>query len=261
LTAVLLHNNLIEEEQKMYILVTGASSGIGREIAVELSNSYNIILNGRNQSRLEETVKACNVINNHLIWPFDLENINKVEDELMVFLEKNNCTVVHFIHAAGQMKAIPLKMLSVDSFLSSFNVNVITAAMISKVLIKKKVNQDTLKSIVFISSNISNFGAKAFSAYASSKAAIDGLMRCLSVELAPKVRVNSVLPGGVRTAMTEHMYQNTDLIKRMEAVYPLGLGTTQDICAAVNFLISNNARWITGQQLIVDGGRTINITG
>jgi NAD(P)-dependent dehydrogenase (short-subunit alcohol dehydrogenase family) len=154
-----------------------------------------------------------------------------------------------------------LKMLSVEVLLSSFNVNVISAAMISKILMKRKVNQDTLKSIVFISSNISNFGAKAFSAYASSKAAIDGLMRCLAVELAPAVRVNSVLPGGVRTAMTEYMYQDDELIKRMAATYPLGLGTVQDICAVVKFLLGNDAMWITGQQLTVDGGRTINITG
>jgi NAD(P)-dependent dehydrogenase (short-subunit alcohol dehydrogenase family) len=248
-------------EQRIYILVTGASSGIGREIAIELSNFYNVILNGRDQTRLNETLKACNVANNHLVWSFDLESVNSVEDALTVFLTENNCTVAHFIHAAGYMKTIPLKMLSVDAFLSSFNVNVISAAMIAKVLTKNKINQGTLKSIVFISSNISNFGAKAFSAYASSKAAIDGLMRCLSVELAPAVRVNSVLPGGVRTAMTEYMYQDVELIKRMEASYPLGLGTTKDICVVVKFLLSDDARWITGQQLTVDGGRTINITG
>jgi NAD(P)-dependent dehydrogenase (short-subunit alcohol dehydrogenase family) len=163
--------------------------------------------------------------------------------------------------AAGYMKTIPLKILSVDSFLSAFSVNVIAAALITKVLTKKKINQDTLKSVVFISSNISNFGAKAFSSYAASKAAVDGLMRCLAVELAPAVRVNSVLPGGVRTAMTEHIYQDPELIKRIEATYPLGLGTTQDVCAAVKFLISDAAGWITGQQLTVDGGRTINISG
>lgn len=248
-------------EQKTYILITGASSGIGREIAVQLSESYNIILNGRDQARLEETLKICNAKNRHLIWSFDLANVNSVEEMLTVFLSENNCSVMHFIHAAGYMKTIPLKVLFVDSFLSAFNVNVIAAAMITKVLTKKKINQDTLKSVVFISSNISNFGAKAFSSYAASKAAVDGLMRCLAVELAPAVRVNSVLPGGVRTAMTEHIYQNHELIQRMETTYPLGLGTTQDICAAVKFLISDDARWITGQQLTVDGGRTINISG
>jgi NAD(P)-dependent dehydrogenase (short-subunit alcohol dehydrogenase family) len=196
-----------------------------------------------------------------LIWPFDLSDIDGVENTLTAFITQHNCTTAHFIHAAGHMKTIPLKILTADAFLPFFKVNTIAAAMIAKTLAKKKINKDSFKSIVFISSNISNFGAKAFSAYASSKSATDGLMRCLAIELAPLVRVNSVLPGSVRTAMTEHMYQDSELIERMAASYPLGLGTTQDVCAAVKFLISDDARWITGQQLTVDGGRTINITG
>jgi len=248
-------------EQKTYVLISGASSGIGQEIAVQLSKSYNVILNGRDQTRLEYTLKACCATNNHLVWTFDLSNADAVENALTTFLTENNSTVTHFVHAAGYMKTIPLKVLSAESFHFSFNVNVIAAAMIAKVLTKKKINRDALKSIVFISSNISNFGAKAFSSYAASKAALDGLMRCLAVELSPAVRVNSVLPGGVRTAMTEHIYQNPELIERMSALYPLGLGTTKDVYGAVKFLLSEDAHWITGQQLTVDGGRTINITG
>jgi NAD(P)-dependent dehydrogenase (short-subunit alcohol dehydrogenase family) len=248
-------------EQKSYVLLTGASSGIGREIAVQLSSTYNVILNGRDRERLEDTLLACSGSNDCMAWPFDLIDVNAIENELSAFLTQNNCAVSHFVHAAGHMKTIPLKMMTADSFLSFFKVNTISAAMIVKTLMKKKVNHGSLKSVVFISSNISNFGAKAFGAYASSKAAIDGLMRCLAVELAPSVRVNSVLPGGVRTAMTEHMYQDAELIERMSATYPLGLGTTRDIFPAVKFLISDDAGWITGQQLTVDGGRTINISG
>lgn len=117
-----------------------------------------------------------------------------------------------------------------------------------------------MKSIVFISSNISNRGAAAFSIYGSSKAALDGLMRNLSIELAPNVRVNSVLPGGMATEMTKEMYEDENLKKQFEQNYPLGIGTPAEIAPAVEFLISDNARWITGQQITVDGGRTIDIT-
>ena len=86
-------------------------------------------------------------------------------------------------------------------------------------------------------------------------------MKSLAMELAPAIRVNSVLPGAVRTALTEHIFEDEELIKRMEETYPLGLGTTSDIYEAVKFLLSDEARWITGQQLYVDGGRTVNITG
>lgn len=243
------------------ILITGASSGMGREMAVQFSEQYDVIICGRDADRLEQTKKMCHSNGRHIIWQYDLGKIDGVEESLTQFLVGKNLTVSYFVHSAGFMKTVPLKMVSVGLFQASFNVNVIAAAMISKVLIKKKINQGALKSIVIISSNISNFGAKAFSAYAASKSASDGLMRCLAVELAPAVRVNSVLPGGVRTAMTEQMYEDEELIHRMELSYPLGLGSVTDICNAVDFLLSDKARWVTGQQFTVDGGRTINITG
>ena len=103
-------------------------------------------------------------------------------------------------------------------------------------------------------------GAKAHSVYGASKGALDALMKSLAMELAP-IRVNSVLPGAVRTALTEHIFEDEELINRMAETYPLGLGTTADIYEAVKFLLSEEARWITGQQITVDGGRTVNITG
>ncbi len=249
------------EEKQTYTLVTGASSGIGKQIAICLSEKYNIIIGGRNKERLQETMKACNTGKKHLVWEFDLSDVDALEESLGIFLAEQNGLVSNFIHSAGYLKTIPLKMSGVDLFQTSFNINVISAAMIAKVLCRKRINQDALKNIVLISSNISNFGAKAFSAYGASKAAVDGLMRSLAVELAPKVRVNSVLPGGIQTTMTEHIYENTALTERINNVCPLGTGTTDDIAKAVNFLVSEDARWITGQQLTVDGGRTINITG
>jgi NAD(P)-dependent dehydrogenase (short-subunit alcohol dehydrogenase family) len=248
-------------EPMSYILITGASSGMGREIAIQFSDKHNIIINGRDNECLLETLASCDKNRSHLIWQYDLSEVIFLEDAITNFLLQNNCVVTDFVHSAGHMKTVPLKMVNVDLFQNMFNVNTISAAMIAKVLTKKKINKGMLKNIVLISSNISNFGAKAFSAYAASKAATDGLMRCMAVELAPNVRVNSVLPGSVRTGMTEYMYEDIDLVERMIKTYPLGLGTVKNICGAVKFLISDDAQWITGQQLVVDGGRTINITG
>ena len=86
-------------------------------------------------------------------------------------------------------------------------------------------------------------------------------MRCLAVELAPNVRVNSVLPGAVRTRMTEGIFANEEVVERMKSKYPLGLGDVSKIADAVSFLLSEKAAWITGQQITVDGGATIDITG
>lgn len=255
-----LNKYLIMNDLKEYVLVTGASSGMGEEIARSLSKDYNVILNGRDNVRLISVCNECE-LGRHIIWNYDLSKTSDVEQSLQQLLANNKIFVSYFVHCAGYMKMYPVKMLNNDLLSQSFNVNVISAALIMKTLISKKYNNKGLKSAVFISSNISNFGAKAFSAYGSAKAALDGLMRSLAVELAPEARVNSVLPGGVRTRMTESMYQNTEVVNRMAATYPLGLGDVTEIRDAVLFLLSDKARWITGQQLTVDGGRTINITG
>ena len=248
------------EIMKEYVLITGSSSGIGEEIAKNLSAKYNIILNGRDEERLEN-VKAKLQGGEHLVWIYDLSKTDSIEADFTQFLKQNGVAVSYFVHCAGFMKMCPVKLLSNEIFQNSFNTNIISAALLTKLLVGKKTNNKALKSAVLISSNISNFGAKAFSVYGTAKAGLDGLMRCLAMELAPSVRVNSVLPGGVRTRMTESMYQDQELIQRMEATYPLGLGNVTDISNAVEFLLSDKARWVTGQQITVDGGRTINITG
>lgn len=246
---------------KDYILITGASSGMGREIAIRFSTTHNVVLNGRNMERLEETRQLCTNPAEQLIWQYDLAKVEELENSFVAFLSAHQIRVSYFVHCAGFMKTYPLKMVTSGLFQDTFNVNVISGALLVKSLINRKINDIALKSVVLISSNISNFGAKAFSVYGASKGAVDALMRSLAVELAPRVRVNSVLPGGVRTAMTEHMYQNQELIDRMATTYPLGLGEVGDIYEAVNFLLSDKAKWVTGQQFTVDGGRTINITG
>lgn len=244
-----------------FVLVTGASSGIGREISILLSANYNVILCGRNLEKLAETEKACFTKNRSIIFQMDLFDISNIESSTSAFIKKNDLTVSNFVHSAGFMKMVPLKSLSIENLNQIFNINVMSSALLAKVLVKKKVNGSALNSIIFVSSNISNRGAKAMAAYGASKGAVDSLMRCLAVELAPKVRVNSILPGAVHTEMTEGIFANDEVVNRMKSSYPLGLGSSKDIANTVEFLISEKARWITGQQLTVDGGRTIDISG
>lgn len=248
-------------EKKQFVLVTGATSGIGKEIAIQLSNNYNVVLHGRNLEKLSGVEALCNPVNTILKWFNNLEEVDRVENSLASFISTSSIEIFKFVHCAGVMKMAPLKMSTLSVLQQTFNVNVFAPNLICKVLTNKKANNSTLNSAVFISSNISNHGAKAMSAYGSSKSALDGLMRSLAVELAPKVRVNSVLPGAVETEMTKDILGNEEVKERMLAVYPLGIGTPGDISQAVSFLLSENAKWITGQQFTVDGGRTINISG
>lgn len=248
-------------QNNKYVLITGASSGIGKRIAIGLSETHNVVLNGRNIETLQSTKGQCSAINEQIFFIKDLNDIDGFEDKLSLFIKENDIEISHFVHCAGYMKLVPLNTLTSETIFTTLTTNLISAALILKVLINRRFNNAALKSAVLISSNISNFGAKALSIYGASKAGLDGLMRCLAAELAPKVRVNSVLPGAIITNMTESIFEDKEYVQRMTATYPLGLGSTNDIFEIVEFLLSEKARWITGQQFTVDGGRTINISG
>jgi NAD(P)-dependent dehydrogenase (short-subunit alcohol dehydrogenase family) len=243
-----------------YQLITGASSGIGREMAIRLSRHHRLVLSGRNISRLEETRALCYKPEEQVCWQFDLGEVDSLVGALPALLEKHNALISGFVHCAALLNVLPLRSITVTHVQSVLTTNVVAAMEITRLLMRKNVNHKALKSIVFISSIASQFGAKGFTAYSASKAALDGLMKSLAVELAPEVRVNSVLPGGVRTPMTEAMYVDPVISERLTRDYPLGVGLPSDISDAVGFLLSEQSRWITGHQLVVDGGRSANIS-
>jgi NAD(P)-dependent dehydrogenase (short-subunit alcohol dehydrogenase family) len=244
----------------MYLLISGSTSGMGQYMAIQLSKDYNLILNGRNDEKLSKTLELCSYEKKHLLWNFDLKNVDQLEADLTEFLQKNNITVTTFIHCAGFLKMLPLKNMQLITMQETMNVNFLSSALIIKTLINKKANDAALQNVVQISSTAGIRGAKAFNIYSASKGAMDAMTRSLAVELAPKVRINSVLPGGVQTQMTDTMFNDNDLIERMAKDYPLGLGFPNDVYEMVKFLISEKSKWITGQQFVVDGGRSINIT-
>lgn len=247
-------------EPRLYTLITGASSGIGKSIAVALSQNRHLVLHGRDLNRLDETRNLCANHDRHLLWPMDLAEPGQIQPALSELLLKQQAAIDSFVHCAGVMKILPMRQMDLTLAQRIMNTNFHSAAEIIGLLLKRSVNHHQLRNIVLVSSIASKFGAKGFSLYCASKGALDSLMRALAVELAPGIRVNSVLPGGVRTAMTESMFNDPQLAARLSADYPLGLGQPSDIAAAVEFLISEKARWITGHQLVVDGGRTANIT-
>lgn len=243
-----------------WTLVTGASSGIGRTIAIELSKTCNVILNGRDEARLAETAAACAEGCETKVWAFDLARVESVAAALGEFLAASGVTVSRFVHAAGVSRIAPVNVTRIGDAQAVFNVNALAPFEIVKTLVSKRGNSAALASAVFVSSAVSARGAKGHVVYGASKAALDGLMRGLAVELAPKVRVNSVLPGFVKTPMTEPVLANPEVVSRLESKYPLGLGEPKSVADAVAFLLSDRAAWITGQQLVVDGGSSVDVS-
>lgn len=243
-----------------YVLITGASSGIGQAIAVRLSNDSRLVLHGRDSQRLEETRSRCAHPNRHLIWQYDLNETGELAQNLCDFIKQKAFGIECFIHSAGILKILPIRNVDRETLDEVMNVNFVSASTIISQLVKKKVNGQRLRSVLLISSIASNFGAPGFSMYSASKGALDGLMRALAIELAPAVRVNSLLPGGIRTPMTAEMLADPEVKAKFDRDYPLGVGEVDDIVNAAVFLVSEQAKWITGQQIVVDGGRTANIS-
>lgn len=236
---------------KEYLLLTGASSGIGRQCAIQLSKDYNLILCARREENLIETKNLCNNSDNHLIFKCDLSDISTIDEKLNNFLIQNDIVVSRFLHCAGCLTLLPAKGFDYELCIKTFNTNVFSAMAIMKVLLKKN-NKKALKNVVLISALYSKKGVVGNSVYASSKGALDSFMRCMAKELAPNVRVNSILPGGVETeiTMTTPLEQKEIMMKD----YPLGFGQTEDVANMAEFLFSDKSKWITGQQFSVDGG-------
>lgn len=240
-----------------YILITGASSGIGRATAIRLSKTYPLILGGRDKERLEETRDMCENADIHLLWQYDLADVEGIAENLSALLKEESVPVCGFVHSAGIAPLAPLRMTTMETMRQIMDVNFFSATEILKLLTSKKINGKALSRVVLISSVQSRIGAKGQSIYCASKAALEGFMRAMAVELAPSVKLNVIRPGGIRTPMGDVLDQNRELLaKPSDDGYLLGLGETDDIAAMTEFLLSEGAKWITGQIFTVDGGRS-----
>jgi NAD(P)-dependent dehydrogenase (short-subunit alcohol dehydrogenase family) len=240
-------------------LITGAASGFGRCIARRFAPSRRLILSDINQEGLEATRNACASPERHLLWPRDLSRLEGIGDELAALLAAKNAVISHFVHSAGVFGLQPARANEMAFVTRLFNVNLFSVMEIIRPLTQKRVNKGALQSVTFISSTASRIvAAGGYSAYAASKGALNAMALSLAVELAPAVRVNTVLPGIVGTEMNREHFGNSDFVAAVQATHPLGLGRPEDIADAVEFLSSDHARWITGQEMVVDGGRTAN---
>ena len=238
-----------------FLLITSATSSI----AVELINSFiepkNLMLHARNEAELDLIIIKLPIHHNIIKWIYDFENVDDLAIHLKQFILQNKISISEFIHFSGVLSLGSIRTITLSRSLKIFNVNFFSALEIIRIL-TSKTNAKSVKNIILISSLSSMFGEKGNSLYVSSKSALDGLVRSLSLELAPLVRINSVLPGGINTKMTSTaLPKDSELFKN----YPLGEGRSLDVVNYIEFLLSEKSRWITGQNVVVDGGKSRNI--
>lgn len=239
------------------ILVTGASSGIGKSIAQTLhQQGATVILTGRNLHALQQTAQTLQGTETKIITA-DITQATELQELVNLLPILNG-----IVHSAGIVKQVPAKFNTHELLHTIMHTNFFSVALLISQLLKAKKIQKKA-SIVLISSVAAQHPLKGLSGYAASKAALEAYSKTLAIELAPQgIRCNCIAPAMVHTPImqqTQSLVSEENMRQHLHQ-YPLGVGTPQDVAHAATFLISPQSSWITGTTLRLDGGLTAGIT-
>ena len=236
-------------------LITGATSGLGKKIVAELvRQNYNVIISGRKIKKLQKISKQKKKIKSYIV--IDFEKDGNIEDLNKFFLKKK-IKLSGIIHFGAIHNFNPLRSINYETFKRIYKINVFSFINLTKFFSEYKYRDKKNSSIVSISSVSSLEGNKGISLYSSSKAALNNLSKCYAKELAiKKIRVNSIILGHTNEGMGNRINTklNNNQIKDLLEKHPLGFGNYLDVLNAVKFLINQKGEWITGAELVVDGG-------
>ena len=212
------------------ILLVGASSKVSIDLFDKQNNNYNFIRLSRN----------------HTFSDFkDFDSLDTLTFPKIESLDG----IVYF---PGNINLKPFKRIKIEEFQNDYNINVVGLLNILK-FYERSLNDSA--SIVMFSSIAAKVGMPFHSSIAMSKAAITSLSRTLSAEWSPKIRLNTISPSLFSSTMSEVFLKDDNMIERMSNKHPLDrVGSVSDISSMINFLISDNSSWITGQDFSVDGG-------
>lgn len=236
------------------IFVTGASSGIGRAVAVECAKmGAQLIITGRNEQRLEETLN-------------ELEGTGHSKINADLNSEADIAKIVDFlphlsgmVHGAGITTHVPIQYINREKINEIFDVNFFAPALICQKVVKEKKIKDQ-GSIVFVSSIAGIYcSSVGGSLYAATKGAVNGFIKGMALDLSPKkIRVNSITPGVVDTTLLKEGAISTDQLQEEMKRYPLKrFGKPEEIAYAAIYLLSDASAFVTGSNLLIDGGYTL----
>jgi NAD(P)-dependent dehydrogenase (short-subunit alcohol dehydrogenase family) len=234
------------------ILVTGASSGIGRQIALSCAEAgATVIASGRDEGRLQALLGELGG------EPHRYVVANLSADASIMSLAEQVGKIDGVVHSAGVSALAPLRLASRPHVESQLDVNYVAPLLLSQQLLVRNAIAPG-GAIVFVSSISAHIGVHGVGAYAASKAALEAMARALAMEVAKKkIRVNCLAPGLVETPMLAAARATTGGLDETLATYPLGVGLPEDVAHAAIFFLSHASRWITGTTLILDGGHTV----
>jgi NAD(P)-dependent dehydrogenase (short-subunit alcohol dehydrogenase family) len=243
-----------------HIVVTGASSGLGRQTCITLSQlGAKVSLIARNESKLKETISLMEGTG-HFVCPFDITQIDGLE-ELIKTVANDNGRINGFVHAAGVGTSKPLSMTRKEFLQDMMALHVYSFVEMVRVIAKKKMS-DEGTSIVAVSSATTLSADKGKVAYVAAKGALDRLVRPMAIELGEsrKFRVNTVNPGWIKTGMFYSFIEEQGQERMDDILKPCFLGASEpvDVANTIAFLLSDASKMITGQNIVIDGGWTIH---
>lgn len=240
------------------ILITGASSGIGRACATVCSQlGAQIVALGRDSQRLQETLD-CLDGEGHISIECELTDSEQLHNKLTAL--KDSQSVSGFIHSAGIERTNPLKSIDSGSFAEMFKINVISAVQIAGIISAPKMYDKNGCGFVLISSISGRCGEKGKIEYSSTKSAIYGAVKSLAKELAAKgIRVNSISPAMVDTPMLQTVFNAlpAESVQAIQARHFLGIPKPDEVANLCAYLISDLGRSITGTNITIDSGYSL----
>ncbi len=239
----------LRDPDQMSTAIVGASGAIGAALA------RRIHARGGTPWLVGRSVDKLRALSDELGAPFSVVDTSAVEGISDALAGQAPADLNGFAYCAGDIVLKPLKRASPADFRACFDLHVVGAAEALKTV------EPTLKknggSVVFFSSVAVQQGFTNHAVVSSAKGAIEGLTRALAAELAPKVRVNAIAPSITHSAMAQPMLGKEAMAQALAKSHPLGrVGEAEDSAALASFLLSEDAAWITGQVIGVDGGRS-----
>lgn len=242
-------------------VVTGATSGIGKGVVHSLlKEGASVIAVGRNVEKLNLLKEETSNDKNLFLEEKDLSSCDGL-DKWILSISKKHGKLKGLVLSAGIQQTKPISsVLSVEKSKELFEINYFSNIQLAKGFCDRRSNIGKGSSIVFLSSIASIRGNSGIVSYSASKGAINSAVKSLAIEVSRLgIRVNVVLPGFVMTEMIESWQEvyTKEYIENMNSSYPLGIGKVQDVVEPILFLLSDKANWITGSELVVDGGGSL----